>query len=140
MWIIMIPIELIGLFVKPFALALRLFANMTGGHLVIAVLLGFVPALMVNLGGVSGTSLSIVVIIGTTAINLLELLVAFIQAFIFAFLVCMFLGQLVVHDEEHGEHHGVHEEKHHAAGVNVESIEQVANHPQIANSNAAGVH
>lgn len=122
MWPLMIPVELIGTFVKPFALALRLFANMTGGHIIIAVLLGFIPAL-IQWNGTWGTGLAIIPLIGTTAINVLEILVAFIQAYIFTFLTCVFLGQLIVHDEDHGEHHEAHEQNHHAAGVNVESVE-----------------
>ncbi len=105
MWPIMIPVEIMGVFVKPFALALRLFANMTGGHIIIAVLLGFVASLIQNLGGV-GYGLAIIPVLGGMAVNLLEVLVAFIQAFIFTFLTCLFLGQLVVHhhDDEHGDH------------------------------------
>lgn len=139
MWPIMIPVELIGLIVKPVALALRLFANMTGGHIIVASLLGFVPELIKALGGVGG-GISIIPILGTTAINLLEILVAFIQAFVFTFLTCIFLGQLVVHDEDHGEHHEAHEDNPHALGVDVHQVEASENHPQIANSHAAGKH
>ncbi|MCC7145667.1 MAG: F0F1 ATP synthase subunit A [Phycisphaeraceae bacterium] len=102
MWIIMVPVEIIGTFVKPFALALRLFANMTGGHIILAVLLGFVVAMIEGLGS-AGYGLALIPILGATAINLLEVMVAFIQAYIFTFLTCLFLGQLVVH--EHEEHH-----------------------------------
>lgn len=139
MWPIMIPVEIIGLFVKPFALALRLFANMTGGHIIIAVLLSFIPGLIQALGA-PGYGLAIIPLLGTTAIFLLEILVAFIQAYIFTFLTCVFLGQLVVHDEEHGEHHGVHEDNPHAAGVDVDKVEYTENHPQIGKSQAAGSH
>ena len=106
MWPIMIPVEIIGMFVKPFALALRLFANMTGGHIIIAVLLGFTAALVDNLGAV-GYGMSIIPILGATAIYILEVVVALIQAFIFTFLTCLFLGQLVVHhhdDHGHSDH------------------------------------
>ncbi len=100
MWIIVIPVEIIGTLIKPFALAIRLFANMTGGHLVIAVLLSFVGPLVEATG--AGKGLLILPILGAVAINMLEILVAFIQAYIFTFLTCLFLGQLVVH--EHDEH------------------------------------
>jgi F-type H+-transporting ATPase subunit a len=103
MWPIMIPVEILGIFVKPFALAMRLFANMTGGHMVIASLLGFVPALIQNFGGVGG-GISIIPILGSTAVNLLEILVAFIQAFVFTFLVAVFLSQVVVHEHHDGDH------------------------------------
>ena len=104
MWIIMVPVELIGTLIKPFALAIRLFANMTGGHLVIAVLLSFVGPLVQMTG--PGKGLLILPLLGAVAINMLEILVAFIQAFIFTFLTCLFLAQLVVHEheEEHDEH------------------------------------
>ncbi len=109
MWPVMVPVEILGTFVKPFALALRLFANMTGGHIIVATLLGFVVALATGLGAV-GHGLAIIPLLGTIAVYFLELLVAFIQAFIFTFLSCLFLGQLVIHHheghEEHGEHHG----------------------------------
>src|SRR6185369_2166544 len=109
MWVIMIPVELIGTLVKPFALTLRLFANMTGGHIIIAVLLSFVVSLIQGLGA-AGYGLSLIPLLGGTAINLLEVMVAFIQAYIFTFLSCLFLGQLVVH--EHENDHDAHESEH----------------------------
>jgi len=109
MWPIMIPVEIIGTLVKPTALALRLFANMTGGHIIVATLLGFVVALSIDLGGVSGHGLALLPLLGTMAIYLLEILVAFIQAYIFTFLTGLFLAQLVVHDHGHeGEAHAAH--------------------------------
>lgn len=116
MWVIMVPVEIMGMFVKPVALALRLFANMTGGHIILAVLLSFVTALIENLGGI-GYGMAIIPLLGATAINVLEILVAFIQAYIFVFLTCLFLGQLVVHEhEEHEEHdeHSHHDHEGHA--------------------------
>jgi F-type H+-transporting ATPase subunit a len=101
MWPIMVPVEIMGMFVKPLALALRLFANITGGHIILAVLLSFITALVQNLGG-WGYGLALFPLLGATAVNVLEILVAFIQAYIFTFLTCLFLGQLVVH--EHDEH------------------------------------
>jgi len=116
MWIIMVPVELAGHLIKPFALAIRLFANMTGGHLVLAVLLGFAKT-AAEAFGIGGTiGLGIPATLGAVGINLLEVLVGFIQAYIFTFLTCLFLGQLVVHEhdehEAHGEHEGEHEEEH----------------------------
>ncbi|MBL4700016.1 MAG: F0F1 ATP synthase subunit A, partial [Phycisphaeraceae bacterium] len=103
MWPIMIPVEIMGTLIKPFALAIRLFANMTGGHLVIAVLLSFIGPLFDALGTGAGGAVSAIAVVGVVGINMLEVLVAFIQAYIFTFLVCLFLGQLVVH--EHEENH-----------------------------------
>ena len=112
MWILMVPVELLGTFIKPFALAIRLFANMTGGHLVLAVFLSFVPVVIKALGPV-GYGLAIAPMLGAFAINMLEILVGFIQAYIFTFLTCLFLGQLVVHEhEEHEEHHDEHGHDH----------------------------
>lgn len=106
MWPIMVVVEIIGLFVKPFALALRLFANMTGGHIIVATLLGFVAQLSLWMAGV-GHGLALLPLLGTIAVYFLELLVAFIQAFIFAFLTGLFLSQLVAHHEHgHEEEHG----------------------------------
>lgn len=106
MWPIMVPVEIIGTFVKPFALTLRLFANMTGGHIIVATLLMFVVSLAATgMGGVPGHGLAILPLAGTIAIYFLEVLVAFIQAYIFTFLSGLFLSQLVVHDHD-GEHAG----------------------------------
>ena len=111
MWFIMVPVELLGVLVKPFALAMRLFANMTGGHVVVAVMLMFVKMLVDGLGG-GGYVLSALPLLAMIGIYFLEVLVALIQAFVFTFLTCLFLGQLIVHD--HGHHHG--EEHGHAPG------------------------
>lgn len=82
---IIVPIEIFGLFTKPFALAMRLFANMIAGHTVIFALLGLIIALGTVL--VSPFSIGFAVFI-----NLLELLVAFIQAYIFTMLSSLFIG------------------------------------------------
>ena len=93
MALLMTPIELISKLVKPFALCLRLFANMTAGHFVILALLGliFIFATMgpVVLGVVTIGSLAFVIFM-----MLLELLVAFLQAYIFALLTSVFIGLL----------------------------------------------
>jgi len=91
MAVIMTPVELIGKIVKPFALTLRLFANMTAGHFVILVLLGLIfvfgtaPPLIRGIvaGGAVGLTLFMM---------FLELLVAFLQAYIFALLTSVFIG------------------------------------------------
>lgn len=108
MWPIIIPVELLGLVIKPFALALRLFANMTGGHVLLAALFGFVYSLLNAFNPVVGGGLALIPLLGAVAIYLLEVLVGFLQAFIFAFLTGLFLSQLVVHhgDHEHEEDHG----------------------------------
>ncbi len=109
MWPIMVPVEIIGMFVKPVALMLRLFANMTGGHIVLAVFLGLVGTLVGELGAL-GAGIGVIPFLGALAINMLEVLVAFIQAYIFTFLTCLFLGQLVVHEHDEHDEHEEHDE------------------------------
>lgn len=95
-------LELIGLLAKTFALAMRLFANMIAGHVLLAVLLSFIGMAWVGLGAAGGLLISVPVILGSVAINFLELFVAFLQAFIFTFLSAMFIGQAVNIPHEHG--------------------------------------
>ena len=85
MAMIMTPIEIIGKLVKPFALCLRLFANMTAGHFVILALLGLI-FIFANWAVAAG-SVGFVLFM-----MLLELLVAFLQAYIFALLTSVFIG------------------------------------------------
>ena len=107
---LMVPVELLGLVAKIFALAVRLFANMMAGHILLAVLVGFTASAFAA-GAALGIVVTIPVIIGSVAINLLELFVAFLQAFIFTFLTTLFIGMSVnVHHEGHE-----HEEGHAAA-------------------------
>jgi F-type H+-transporting ATPase subunit a len=88
---IMIPVELLGLFTKPFALAIRLFANMTAGHIVIMALLGLIFILHTYI--VIPVSISFALFI-----YLLEILVALLQAYIFTMLSSLFIG-MAVHQE-----------------------------------------
>lgn len=99
-------LEVIGLLAKTFALAMRLFANMVAGHILLAVLLGFIGMSAAALGSAGAVAITIPVVVGSVAINFLELFVAFLQAFIFTFLSAMFIGQAVNihHDDQHEEH------------------------------------
>jgi F-type H+-transporting ATPase subunit a len=104
-------VEVIGLVAKVFALAVRLFANMIAGHILLAVLLSFILAAGAKSTGL-GLGIGAVVVAGSVAINLLELFVAFLQAFIFTFLTTLFIGMSVVlHHDDHAEAHG-HEHAH----------------------------
>ncbi|GMV96921.1 MAG: F0F1 ATP synthase subunit A [Phycisphaerae bacterium] len=98
-------LEWIGLLAKTFALSVRLFANMMAGHILLAVLLGFIGSAM-SISLFTGFGVAVPVVLGSVAITLLELFVAFLQAFIFTFLSCVFIGQAVnpSHEEGHGEH------------------------------------
>ncbi|MFO0893568.1 MAG: F0F1 ATP synthase subunit A [Phycisphaerales bacterium] len=105
-------IELSGMFIKPAALAIRLFANMVGGHTLMATLLMFGG--MALQGGLSiGAAFGISFVSGAFAvcISFLELFVAFLQAFIFMFLTAVFMGAMS-HAEEHG-HGDAHTEHGH---------------------------
>jgi len=87
--LMMFVIEVVGFFIKHGVLAIRLFANIMGGHTVLGVILGFVAA-------AAHTKIFPIVavgsVIGQIGIGLLELLVAFIQAYVFAFLATIFIG------------------------------------------------
>ena len=105
---IMVPVELMGMFIKPGALAVRLFANMLAGHTLMAVIAGF-GAMALGAAGdnwAMAGGVSVVSIAFSVAITFLELFVAFLQAFIFMFLTTIFIGQLSHHDD-HG-HEGEH--------------------------------
>ena len=102
---LLVPVEIIGLFAKIFALAVRLFANMVAGHVLLAVLLSFIGATYVALGAGSAAGISVAVVLTSVAFNLLELFVAFLQAFIFTFLTTLFIGQAVLIHHEHAEEH-----------------------------------
>jgi len=105
LWVIMIPVEFLGLFTKPFALTVRLFANMVAGHFVILALLGLIFAISAWLAPVS-VALAL-------SIFLLELFVAFVQAYIFTMLSSLFIGAGLVH---HGDDHGHGEHGHAGSG------------------------
>jgi F-type H+-transporting ATPase subunit a len=110
---LMVPLELMGMFIKPFALAIRLFANMIAGHTVLAVLLMF-TGMAFGAGAVIGWGISIVVVLAGVAMMCLELFVAFLQTYIFVFLTAMFIAQLVVHEHEHKEGEGGHHDERHS--------------------------
>ena len=82
---LMTPIELIGKFTKPFALAIRLFANMTAGHIVVLALIG----LIFTFGSYALAPLPLVMAL---AIMILEVFIAFLQAYVFALLASVFIG------------------------------------------------
>lgn len=100
---LLIPIEIIGLGAKAFALAVRLFANMIAGHILLGVLLGLIFSAAAALGAWGGLAVGLVVVAGSVAVTLLEVFVAFLQAFIFTFLTALFIGMSVnVHHDEAG--------------------------------------
>lgn len=92
MKLIMMPIELLGVFIKPFALLIRLFANMTAGHIVIMTLISLI---YVYKNWIAGSLFPLL----TLMLYLIEVLVAFLQAYIFTMLSAVYFGMA---NEEHG--------------------------------------
>jgi len=101
---IMVPVEILGLIIKPSALAVRLFANMTAGHTLLATIMAFTGL------GIAGLVTSPISLAAGIAVYFLEIFVAFLQAFVFMFLTIIFIAQLMHH--EHGEHEGAHDYDH----------------------------
>ena len=95
-YIILIPIEIIGMFVKPFALTMRLAANMTGGHIAILAILSFM-AIFAEMfqSTVTGVSLALFSIPMATAITGLEIIVVLVQAYVFTLLSAVFIGMAI---------------------------------------------
>ncbi len=101
--IILVPIEIIGLVMRHLALAIRLFANMMGGALIIFSLIGLVFIMNVVFGEVAAWGTTVISIGFTVFILLLKLLVAFIQAYVFTILSALFIG-MSVEDHHHDDH------------------------------------
>ena len=109
LWPIMIPVEILGLFTKPFALTMRLFANMLAGHIVIFFLLGLIFMM-------GSAAVGLVAVPFAMAIYFLELFVSFVQAYVFTMLSALFIGMGVAmgHHHDHAHEHG---EGHHEGAV-----------------------
>ena len=119
---LLVPVEVIGLVAKVFALAVRLFANMIAGHVLLAVLLSFILSAGSTLGAAGALGIAVPVVLGSVAINLLEVFVAFLQAFIFTFLTTLFIGMsVVVHHDDHAGSPANHGHSHAAANTGKES-------------------
>ncbi|PWJ58227.1 F-type H+-transporting ATPase subunit a [Dyadobacter jejuensis] len=93
---VMIPVEIVGVFMKPFSLMVRLFANMTAGHIILLSLFGLIFIFQ---------SFMIAPVISLFALflNLIEIMVAFIQAFIFTLLSSMYIGS-AIEEHSHADH------------------------------------
>ncbi len=104
---LLVPIEVIGLVARIFALIVRLCANMIAGHVLLAVLLSFILS-AAEKSLASSFLVALPVVPASIAINLLEIFVAFLQAFIFTFLTTLFIGQSIVfhHHDDHGHAEG----------------------------------
>jgi F-type H+-transporting ATPase subunit a len=97
MLLIIVPVEIIGLFTKPFALMVRLFVAITAGHIVI---LGFIALVFIF----ESYAIGVVSTLMVTFINLIELLVATIQAYVFTLFTAMYIGSAVA-EHAHDDHH-----------------------------------
>jgi F0F1-type ATP synthase membrane subunit a len=92
MWFVLLCLELIGALIKPFALMIRLFANMIAGHIVLAALVLLIP---VTAGVLAQIGIGLPVTALSLLIRMLELFVAFLQAYIFTFLTTLFIASAV---------------------------------------------
>ncbi len=106
-WLMVFVLEFAGLFFKPFALAIRLMANMTGGHVVILTMLGFAVAMELfnplysmdaSVPVWMGAPIALVSIVLAAAITGLEVLIALVQAYVFTLLTATFIGMMVSPD------------------------------------------
>jgi len=102
--IILTPVEILGLFIKPFSLMIRLFANITAGHIIILSLIGLIFLFGNNGQNIGGATAGAVIGgLFTAFMNLIELIVALLQAFIFAILSASYIGA-AVEEGHHDEH------------------------------------
>lgn len=106
---VMIPVEIMGMLIKPFSLAIRLFANMTAGHVLLAVIISFTAAVGATYGIGGSLGIGLVVVPAGIALMLLELFVATLQAYLFMFLSTLFISQMLPH---HGHDHDSHDHEH----------------------------
>ncbi len=97
LYIILIPIEILGIFIKPFSLLIRLYANMQAGHIVVMSLIGLMFIFKSWIGSPLSFGLSF-------AISLIEILVALLQAYIFTMLSALYFG-FASEEHEHAEAH-----------------------------------
>jgi F-type H+-transporting ATPase subunit a len=96
-YVILIPIEIIGMFVRPFALTMRLAANMTGGHIAILSILSFVFMFTeIFARAIAGISIGLVVSLPlAVGISALEIIVVLVQAYVFTLLSAVFIGMAI---------------------------------------------
>ncbi|MBC7946682.1 MAG: F0F1 ATP synthase subunit A [Chitinophagaceae bacterium] len=106
--LILVPVEFLSVFIKPFALIIRLFANMVAGHIIIICLISLI-FIFGQLNPIAGWGASPLSIAFTVFIYMIEVLVAFLQAFIFTMLTAVFIGQAFEggHDDVDGHHEQV---------------------------------
>ena len=102
---ILVPVEFLSVFIKPFALIIRLFANMVAGHIIIICLISMIFIFAEKISGGAGWGVSPVSLAFTIFIYFIEVLVAFLQAFIFTMLTAVFIGQAFEGSHDDVDHH-----------------------------------
>ncbi len=95
---IIVPIEIFGVFTKPFALMIRLFANITAGHITILSLISLIFMVQSQAGNGAAWGVAPLSVLFVLFISLIEILVAFLQAYIFTLLSAVFIGLAVSED------------------------------------------
>jgi F-type H+-transporting ATPase subunit a len=121
---ILMPVEVLGILTKPIALAIRLFANMTAGHLGILSLIGLIFSFTNIFGSGAGYGVAPVSVAFALFIYFLELLVSFIQAYVFTMLSALFIGMAI---QEHEAHDDAHQEQQIEASASPEAEPVFAN-------------
>jgi F-type H+-transporting ATPase subunit a len=94
-YILLIPIEIMGMFVRPFALTMRLAANMTGGHIAILAILSFVFIFTQQFGPAAGMGVGVFSLVLAVLISALEIIVVLVQAYVFTLLTAVFIGMAI---------------------------------------------
>jgi len=96
-YVLLIPIEILGMFVRPFALTMRLAANMTGGHIAILSILSIIFLFAQNFGGaLAGIGVGVVASVPlAVGISALEIIVVLVQAYVFTLLSAVFIGMAI---------------------------------------------
>ena len=105
LYILLVPIEILGVFLKPFVLTLRLFANMTAGHI---IPLAFISLIFIfaEMSPMAGYGVSVISVGLSVFMKVLELLVCFLQAYVFTLLSAMYIGMATEeHSHDAHEHH-----------------------------------
>ena len=96
LYLLLIPLEFIGMLVRPFALTMRLAANMTGGHIAILAILSFVFIFAESLGATAATGIGLGVSVPiSVAMSGLEIIVVLVQAYVFTLLSAVFIGMAI---------------------------------------------
>ena len=98
--VILTPLEILGIFLKPFVLMVRLFANIMAGHIVVLVFFCLIFVAGAASTG-AGMGAAVPAVAFTIFINALELLVGFLQAFVFTFLSAIYFGMATAEPEHH---------------------------------------